>query len=286
MEEAQRRGLLLVAAAGNGGKADGIDWPARFSAVIAVGSVDRANSPQNSTRSYFSDYGRQLELVAPGAESSGPNDGDTAGIISTLPSDSSTAQPRYGLQAGTSMATPLVAGAAALVWSANPHLSADQVRRILQDTAIDLGDPGQDVEFGYGLLNVGEAMRVASTLPYGRYDSLSTHGSRSAAIDSVSAYELRRSKENAEYRADLPAEFIVYLAEDADGKSFSRGVRQIAPAARVERFGSLPMGTVLRVTVGSADSTGGTGAELFETLREDAQVLSVTQNRRILFGQP
>jgi subtilisin family serine protease len=299
VEEAWSRGVILVAAAGNGvvpdgqtgpqgpeGQPDGIDWPARFPAVIAVGSVDYASVPQNSPRSHFSDYGPQLELMAPGARSSGPNDGDTVGIISTLPSDPSNAQSLYGLQAGTSMAAPLVAGAAALVWSANPHLSADNVRRILQETAIDLGEPGWDEEFGYGLLNVAEALRVASTTPYGRYEGSSVNGSQPIATDSLSSRELRRSKQNAEYRSDLPAEFIVYLADDADPERLSLRILEIAPAARVEILGALPMGTALRVLVDTSHSTGVAEEELFEALRGDARVLSVVQNRLIPFGRP
>ncbi|MEX2443832.1 MAG: S8 family serine peptidase [Alkalispirochaeta sp.] len=283
VEEAARRGLLIVAASGNGGQSDGIDWPARFPAVIAVGSVDGASEPGDSRRSYFSDYGLQLELMAPGAESSGSTADENAGIVSTVPAVSPSSG--YGLLAGTSMAAPLVAGAAALVWSANPHLSAEHVRRILQDTATDLGETGRDEEFGYGLLNVEEALRVASTAPYGRYESSLAGGSPFTATDFVSTHELRRSKQNAEYRSDLSAEFIVYLAEDADPESFSRRVGQIAPAAGVEILGSLPMGTALEVSVSSTDSSGDTEASLFDWLREDARVLSVTQNRRMQFGR-
>ncbi|HKK49469.1 MAG TPA: S8 family serine peptidase [Alkalispirochaeta sp.] len=290
VEEAARRGLLMVAASGNGrvpgngssddgpqGRSDGIDWPARFPHVIAVGSVDRAAQPEDSQRSYFSDYGLQLELVAPGAESSGPNAEDNTGIVSTVPAV--TPSSGYGLLAGTSMAAPLVAGAAATVWSANPHLSAEQVRRILQDTAIDLGDPGRDEEYGYGLLNLDAALQAAATTPYGRYESPSASRSSVPAHGSVTARELQRTTQNTEYRPDLPAEFLVYLSDTADIGEFTRRVHQIAPLARVASLGRLPLGDAMTVSMAPASVSEDSSGFLFAALTNDAQVLSVAQNR-------
>jgi subtilisin family serine protease len=58
----------------------------------------------------------------------------------------------YAFYNGTSMATPHVAGVAALVWSHFPHCTADQMRTSLDLHALDLGDPGRDVHFGFGLV--------------------------------------------------------------------------------------------------------------------------------------
>ena len=60
---------------------------------------------------------------------------------------------------GTSMATPHVAGVAALIWSWNPSLTNDQIREALQITAMDLGDPGRDVYYGYGLVQAYDAWK-------------------------------------------------------------------------------------------------------------------------------
>jgi serine protease len=68
----------------------------------------------------------------------------------------------YGYRFGTSMATPQVAGVAALMWSINPGLSVRQVRTILRDTANDLGEPGRDDQFGYGLLDAAAAVSRAA----------------------------------------------------------------------------------------------------------------------------
>jgi len=138
---AWRNGCILVAAAGNDG-ARSISYPARFKTVICVGSIDQSNS-----RSSFSNYGPQMELVAPGEY-----------ILSTYPGD------MYVYMSGTSMATPFVAGVAALVWSQNPSLCNQKVRIILAKTADDLGKTGWDIEYGFGRVDAEEAVNVASTL--------------------------------------------------------------------------------------------------------------------------
>ncbi|KFC74548.1 Outer membrane autotransporter barrel precursor [Bosea sp. LC85] len=71
----------------------------------------------------------------------------------------------YSKVYGTSVAAPHVAGAAALVWQMFPFFTADQVRQTLLGTARDIGDPGVDEKFGYGLLDVGKAV-----LGPGRFD--------------------------------------------------------------------------------------------------------------------
>ena len=138
---AWRKGCILVAAAGNDGVRS-IDYPARFKTVICVGSIDQSNS-----RSSFSNYGPQMELVAPGEH-----------ILSTYPGN------MYVYKSGTSMATPHVAGVAALVWSHNPTLRNRDVRIILARTADDLGTLGWDEEYGFGRVDAEEAVNVASTL--------------------------------------------------------------------------------------------------------------------------
>jgi autotransporter-associated beta strand protein len=68
---------------------------------------------------------------------------------------------------GTSFAAPEVSGAAALVWQAFPYFSNDMVRQTLLGTAKDLGDPGVDKVFGWGLLNVGKAVNGPGTFAWG-----------------------------------------------------------------------------------------------------------------------
>ncbi len=122
---------LIVAASGNDGM-NGVLYPAAYPEVVAVGAIDTAGQ-----RAYFSNYGSELELVAPGNL-----------IVSTVPFTDA-----YAYADGTSMASPHVAGVAALVFSKNPNLSADTVRAILDATAIDMGEYGKDYFYGYGLVN-------------------------------------------------------------------------------------------------------------------------------------
>ncbi|MDO8689502.1 MAG: S8 family serine peptidase, partial [Dehalococcoidia bacterium] len=72
----------------------------------------------------------------------------------------------YCQKAGTSMASPHVAGVAALVWSVNPSLTPDQVESIMRQSAVDLGSAGWDDVFGYGRVDAYQAVVATPTLTY------------------------------------------------------------------------------------------------------------------------
>jgi subtilisin family serine protease len=89
-------------------------------------------------------------------------------ILKGLKSQSATVKlvgADYARLSGTSMATPHVSGVAALVWSARPSLTASQVRQVLQDSAKDLGTPGRDNTYGYGLVQAKAALDRLATIP-------------------------------------------------------------------------------------------------------------------------
>lgn len=135
VDKAYASGIVVVAAAGNSGSSGSqntIGYPAKYDSVIAVGAVD-----SNKNRASFSSVGSELEVMAPGVS-----------VYSTYPSNT------YTSLNGTSMASPHVAGAAALILSKYPTLSASQVRNRLSSTATNLGD---SFYYGKGLINVEAA---------------------------------------------------------------------------------------------------------------------------------
>ena len=135
LQKAYDQGMLIVAASGNfpGIMSDEVLYPARYPSVIAVGSVD-----QNLKRSDFSYYGSNLEFVAPGEN-----------IFSAY---NGSGDQSYAEATGTSMASPFVAGMAALYKQAYPYLSGALIRTNMQNHALDLGNKGKDREYGYGLI--------------------------------------------------------------------------------------------------------------------------------------
>ncbi|MBI3046379.1 MAG: S8 family serine peptidase [Candidatus Harrisonbacteria bacterium] len=142
VDYAYQHGVLLVASAGNNGASGGaVSYPGAYDSVIAVS----ATIPDDRLAS-FSSYGPQVELAAPGSEI-----------------NSTSNNSLYSALSGTSLAAPFVSGAAALVWAKNPQFTAVQVREQLRATAIDLGMPGKDNQYGYGLVNGRES--VIARLP-------------------------------------------------------------------------------------------------------------------------
>jgi len=144
-EYAQQLGVTIVAASGNDGRKE-IGYPAAYSECVAVGATE-----PESKLAEFSSYGPEQEVVAPGVE-----------IISCATGGT------YVEAQGTSMAAPQVSGVAALVLAVDNALTADEVRAILDASAVDLGDPGRDQEYGYGQVNAKRAVDLATMYSAGR----------------------------------------------------------------------------------------------------------------------
>ena len=128
--------VLVVAAAGNKGQDITAAYPASMRGVLAVGASDRLGNPAELTRPSPS-----VQLCAPGVD-----------IESAFPGG------KYWNGSGTSEATAIVSGAAALVRAKFPQLSAQEVIHRLTATATDIGEPGRDDECGYGVLNIVKAL--------------------------------------------------------------------------------------------------------------------------------
>lgn len=131
---AYNRDVLVVAASGNDGNANGVSYPAAYTNAIAVGALE-----SNYNQASYSNGGTEMEISAGGSN-----------VQSTYNSNDAS----YDSLSGTSMATPHVAGALALAKSCDPNISAPALRQIMQSTAQDLGASGWDMDFGYGLLRV------------------------------------------------------------------------------------------------------------------------------------
>jgi subtilisin family serine protease len=165
-DNAWSKGLVTVAAAGNSGnppgRGDSVIYPAKYDSVIAVAATD-----DQDTRASFSSTGEDVELAAPGVSIFSTWNDDT-GYYDPQPMCGTDANGEYGCYkygSGTSMASPHVAGTAALVLAANLGWNNDQVRVQLRNTADDLGDAGRDPHFGYGLVDAAEAAGSSEPLP-------------------------------------------------------------------------------------------------------------------------
>ena len=145
---ASTNGMLLCAATGNDNHGPVI-WPAAYSltvpGVVAVGSTDQAD--QVST---FSNVGPEVTVVAPGT-----------GILSAMPTYAVTinAGLNFGTLDGTSMATPLVTGLAALMWSRHPGFTNQKIKDCLCSSAVKLGAGSFDNAWGNGRVNAEAALR-------------------------------------------------------------------------------------------------------------------------------
>jgi subtilisin family serine protease len=156
---AVRHRVLLVAAAGNDGAAGGTTvYPA---ALVGRNGLVVGAATATGVRATFSSAGRDVDVLAPGA--------DVLGAIPTAASSrlfERASTPAltglYGYGSGTSFAAPEVAGAAALVWAADPRLSPAGVAAVIERTASGRG--AWSSESGYGDIDVAAAVALAHTL--------------------------------------------------------------------------------------------------------------------------
>jgi hypothetical protein len=136
---AYERGMFMIAAAGNDG-INKISYPASSSRVMAIGATNRSGE-----RAYFSNYGGDLDIVAPGQN-----------ILSTYTSK------EYDTLSGTSMAAPMVAGVAGLALSVR-GMSQPQLWWLLKN-ATDTATPGLfNTQLGYGRINAYSAVTMPVT---------------------------------------------------------------------------------------------------------------------------
>jgi subtilisin family serine protease len=141
---AVREGSLVVAASGNEGiQGSPESFPADYEHVLTVGATDEDDSIAD-----FSSTSPYMDMAAPGVW-----------IL--------VAEPTFNVSfgyihaSGTSFSSPMVAGAAAWVWTARPDLDASQLVQVMRHSARDVDSPGYDVRSGYGILDVPAALTLA-----------------------------------------------------------------------------------------------------------------------------
>lgn len=171
----QGKGCVIVFAAGN--HDDDVNWNTNVSypancndTILVVGAIDSSGE-----RAEFSNYGAELDLVAPGVD-----------IISTLPNDS------VGYLSGTSMACPHVAGVAALILERNPELTVTQVNHIICSNAKKISGVNFNVtkpegswnnEYGYGLVDAYYSLLDTPKIEYIQNDTIT--GERTISAEKI-----------------------------------------------------------------------------------------------------
>ncbi len=135
---ARSHGVSVVVAAGNSGKA-GVSLPGCISHSTTVGAVNSLDKVAS-----FSGKGNALDLTAPGVS-----------LYSTWLGTG------YATLSGTSMATPVVSGTVALIKSAHPDYTPDQINQALTSTAKDLGKAGYNTSYGWGRIDAAKAVALA-----------------------------------------------------------------------------------------------------------------------------
>jgi subtilisin family serine protease len=157
VDAAHAAGVVMVAAAGNEGKSDAIDYPANYPAVIAVGATAYSDG-----RASYSNRGANLDLMAPAGANPfsvvGANDLRDAALSGSFLHDPTTGDTSCAFfwADGTSFAAPQVAAAAALLSSLGVD-DPDLIRLLLNQGARDLGATGFDSDTGNGLLDLYKA---------------------------------------------------------------------------------------------------------------------------------
>ena len=140
LNDANSKGIILVASAGNDGSAN-LVWPAAYSNVIGVGSTNNSD-----IRSLFSNYGTDATLAAPGEA-----------LITTYPSSNLGLQQHYAEVWGTSFSAPLVSGTAALLVEIDSHMNGSKAQNVFKQSSAPIGNQG----LGDGELDAYQAAQTA-----------------------------------------------------------------------------------------------------------------------------
>ena len=223
--DAAARGVLVVAAAGNfQNRSPGVMvYPAACPGAISVAATD-----QNNQVAFYSQQNSEVDIAAPGGNTSQPG----GGILSTT-WNFTTNQPNYTFYMGTSQATPQVAAALAMLLASGKASSGSQAWNLIRTSLTDLGAPGRDDAFGYGLLNLPGAFGWA--LPRGGF-LMSFSGPSPRRVPVV----------NGLFETFLvPGRYVVVACRDDSGNNLcDNGEPKLERTVQVNGRGTLDLGTM------------------------------------------
>jgi thermitase len=193
---AWEKGLVLIAAAGN--KASNVPlYPAALDNVISVSATDSSDHPAT-----FTNYGDWIDVAAPGVS-----------IRTTMMGGG------YGNWNGTSLATPQVAGLAALILSANPGLTNAQVVELIKKNADDLGSPGFDHYYGFGRINAYRSLVAAGSAPV--LSASISSPSNGTTVSGVVTVNVSVSSQNPISKVELHVDGQYYAVDNAGPYAFN-----------------------------------------------------------------
>lgn len=248
---AWNNGVLVVCAAGNNNVSSPF-YPAAYPVCISVSAINSADGKAD-----YSNYGSTIDVCAPGGDSVDRNgDGYMDGILQNT---FDTSGDGYFFYTGTSMASPHVAGVAALVKALDPSLTNAEIRNIIETTVEDLGAAGWDQYFGYGLVDAYAACLAAGAPP----------DTTPPVISGVNAVDITYNSARITWATDENATSVVHYG-------LTTGYGSTQSAAGYVTSHSVPLSglspnTLYHYKVVSADSSGNTsesGDYTFTTLTQ------------------
>lgn len=194
ISEAEEEGVLVVAATGNRGLPH-VEYPAAFPSVLAVGAIDSYGELE-----YFSNYGSEVNVVAPGSSVSTNRGGG------------------YKIVCGTSVSAPQVTALSALILKKYPDLTPQQVRNHLYYTSQPLASSGWDKYTGFGLIDFEQALNTNPVYDiFSANDSM--HRSAPLPIQTKMFSELRDKSDvdyyyiDAEYNGAVTLDILLHIGK-------------------------------------------------------------------------
>ena len=205
IDYAYNAGVTVVCSAGNS-YSNQYQYPACADNVISVASLGKTNE-----KSSFSQFNEYIDVTAPGES------------LALTFHDSTGSNVKTGRN-GTSFSAPMVAAAAALLKIANPFINPSQIEEILKATATDYGREGYDIEYGFGKINLLEAVKKSNT-GYVPTTSIVAPEKLTVEVNKTKQIPVTVNPENANNKS------VVYYSEDSSVATVSNSgvVTGIAP---------------------------------------------------------